>query len=146
MIGMPNADAARPAVAAPPGWNDSSEPTGARMTGTRSLRPNRVVTELDLGDVDANAGTQREGVEGEAVAAEGGFGFGGADEVAPDVVGQLGAGGGDELMQALEVACGFEKMLGFGLVHGFPRWHVRRLSGIRGVGCARVDQAGWVVF
>jgi hypothetical protein len=43
MIGTPNADAARPAVAAPPGWNDSSEPTGARITGNRSLRPNRVV-------------------------------------------------------------------------------------------------------
>ena len=43
MIGTPNAEAARPAVAAPPGWNDSSDPTGARITGSRSLRPNNVV-------------------------------------------------------------------------------------------------------
>ena len=43
MIALPNSDAAAPAVAAPPGSKDSSEPTGARITGMRSLRPNSVV-------------------------------------------------------------------------------------------------------
>ena len=45
----------------------------------------------------------------------------GADQIAPDVVGQFGPGGGNEFVQALEIACRFEQMLGFGLVHGrFP--------------------------
>jgi hypothetical protein len=39
----PNAPQPRATGAAPSGWNPSSEPTGASMTGIRSLRPNTVV-------------------------------------------------------------------------------------------------------
>ncbi len=43
MIGTPNSVAPRPAVAAPPGLKDSSEPTGASMTGSRSFMPRKFV-------------------------------------------------------------------------------------------------------
>jgi hypothetical protein len=36
------------------------------------------------------------------------------------MIGQLGPRGGDELMQALEVARRFEKVFCFRLVHDFP--------------------------
>ncbi len=42
MWATPNSAAARTTVAAPPGSNDSSEPTGASTTGRRSCRPKRV--------------------------------------------------------------------------------------------------------
>ncbi len=45
MIGTPNAEAAAPAVAAPPASNDSSDPTGASMTGSRNAMPKRVVAQ-----------------------------------------------------------------------------------------------------
>src|ERR1700722_5836110 len=43
MIGVPHAEAARPAGAAPPGSNDSREPTGHRTPGSRHVLPNNVV-------------------------------------------------------------------------------------------------------
>ena len=56
----------------------------------------------------------------QAVAPQCRLGFGRADQVAPDMVGQFGSRRGDELVQALKIAGRLEKMFGFGLIHGLP--------------------------
>ena len=65
MIGTPNAEAPRPAVAPPPGWNDSSDPTGASITGMRSDMFRNVV---DVSTFDTSRHTRgRNAIESSAM-------------------------------------------------------------------------------
>ena len=57
---------------------------------------------VDSLDVDQHAGAEADAVEGEAVAAHGGLGGGAADEVVPDVLVEVVARGGDDLVEELE--------------------------------------------
>ena len=104
MIGTPNSVAPRPAVAAPPGSNDSSEPTGASMTGSRSFMPRKFVVAVDVGDVAQHARAERDGVERRPVAPQRRLALGRADQVAPDVAVELRPRRRDEFVQALVVA------------------------------------------
>ena len=67
--------------------------------------------------------------------------LGGTDQVAPDVVRQFCPGGGDELVQALEIAAGFMQMAGFvGHVSLRPLGLLTAASGDRRSACARGAQ------
>ena len=95
-------------------------PNRCQDHGHPQLPPEQCGGDVDLRDIDANPGPQRKGIQGQSIAPQRRLGFRGADKVAPDVIRKLVLGSGDELMQALEIACRLEKMFGFCLVHGFP--------------------------
>ena len=72
---------------------------------------------VDLRYIDANPRAQRDRIERHAVAPQRRLGFRGADQIAPDMVGQLGARRRQEFMQALDIARRLEKVLGFRFIH-----------------------------
>ena len=57
---------------------------------------------VDLGDVAQHARPERDLVKRHAVAAHGGFGLGGADDVIAGILVEIGAGFPDELVKVLE--------------------------------------------
>ena len=95
--------AARATLAPAPGSNNSSAPTGASTTGKRSLRPNTSTERVDLGDIAQHARTESDLVQRHAVAAHRGLGLGGADDVVPGILVEVGARLADELVKVLEL-------------------------------------------
>ena len=80
----------------------SSAPTGASMTGRRSLRPNCSTEASTLRHVAQHARPEGDLVERHAVAAHRGLGLGGADDVVPGILVEIGARLADEFVQVLE--------------------------------------------
>ena len=100
---------ARATLRRAPGSNSSSAPTGAITTGSRNLRPNASTEASTLRDIAQHARPERDLVERHAVAAHGGLGLGGADDVVPGILVEVGARLADELVQVLEfLAAGAE--------------------------------------
>ena len=110
---IPKSAAARVEAAPASGLKTWREPMGARRAGMARLWPRKVVAVSMLGDVAQDAGAEGEAVEGEAVAAHGGLGFGGADEVVPGSLGQVLSGALDDFFVAEELGCQGFSLLSF---------------------------------
>ena len=123
MCAAPNVPAPRATAAPAPGSKISSAPTGASTTGNRSLRPNSFDGRVDLGDIAQHARTECNLVERHAVAAHGGLGLGGPDDIVPGILIEIRPRLADELVKVLELfAAGAEfdtsRLDGRPVIHG----------------------------
>src|SRR3569833_1066028 len=74
-----------------------------------------------MGDIAQHARTERDLVEGHAVAAKRGLRLGAADDIIPRVLVELGSGFADELVQVLEFFVAGAKLDVLPLTHRFLR-------------------------
>ena len=102
-MGHPKVPAASATAAQAAGSNRSMLPIGASATGIAILRPRKVELVSVPIDVTQHARTERQRIEREAVAAQGGLGLGAADQIIPDVAVELRACHRDKFVQVVEL-------------------------------------------
>ena len=90
-MAQPNVPAALATATQAAGSNRSMLPIGASATGSRIRRPNCSTEASTSGDVAQHPRPERDLVERHAVAPHRGLGLGGADDVVPGVLVEVGA-------------------------------------------------------